>query len=759
MVKYSKVPLSVRLKRAALAADSWIDASLYNAGSGLGEIWLRISAQMDRLAVTGVRRVMVEIVSEGATLSVAGGMLLLALAQPAFQETNDDWLKKPDFAVTFLDRYGNEIGRRGILHDDSLELDEFPDVLIKAVLSTEDRRFYQHFGIDIIGTFRALTANARADGVVQGGSSITQQLAKNLFLTNERSLQRKINEAFLSLWLESRLTKNEILKLYLDRAYMGGGTFGAAAAAEFYFGKSVRDITLPEAAMLAGLFKAPSKYAPHVNLPAARSRASDVLGTMVANGFISDGLAEIARRNPATPVDRVRDSSPDYYLDWAFDEIRVMAQDGALKGERVLVVKTPHDASVQHLAENALEEGLRQEGKRWGVKQGAITVLDPDGAARAMVGGRDYGESQFNRATGSLRQPGSSFKPFVYAAAMMDGLVTPESMIVDGPTCIGNWCPNNYGRSYAGRVSLTTALQKSINTTPVRLTLMMGKGNARKGLARVIEMSHKMGITTELRNTAPLPIGAEGVRVLDMAAGFAVFSNGGMRGKPYAAMEISNGHGEILWRYQRDTAKPEQVLTADVAGGMNRMMTQVVEAGTGRRARIDGVPVAGKTGTTNAYRDAWFVGYSGNLVASVWLGNDNYHPTNRMTGGTLPAQIWQAFMEPAHRGLTIRPLPGVTPASPAIAANATADNGDELSANINLSRQSYDLLQGMSVLFDEASRTPLDITVQMHQQDRDQQIIQQAIIDDPAMGIEHRSELLRVAARKLLGPLQPPMRP
>lgn len=753
-----KIPLSTRLKRTALAVDSWIDASLYNAGSSLGELWARISARMDHLAVTGVRRVLVELASEGATLSVAGGMVLLALAQPAFQETDEDWLKKPDFAVTFLDRYGNEIGRRGILHDDSLELSDFPDVLIKAVLSTEDRRFYQHFGIDLLGTFRALTANARADGVVQGGSSITQQLAKNLFLTNERSLQRKINEAFLSLWLESRLTKNEILKLYLDRAYMGGGTFGAAAAAEFYFGKSVRDITLPEAAILAGLFKAPSKYAPHVNLPAARSRASDVLGTMVNNGYISEGQAEIARRNPATPVDRVRDTSPDYYLDWAFDEIRSMAKEGALKGERVLIVKTPLDSSIQHLAENALEEGLRQEGKRWGVKQGAITVLDPDGAVRAMVGGRDYGESQFNRATSSLRQPGSSFKPYVYAAAMMDGLVTPDTMIVDAPTCIGNWCPNNYGRSYAGRISLTIALQKSINTTPVRLTLMLGKGNARKGLQRVIDMCHSMGITTELRNTAPLPIGAEGVRVLDMAAGFAAFANGGMRAKPYAALEISNGHGDIIWRHKRDSVPAKRVLTPEVAAGMNQMMTRVVEAGTGRRAHIDGVPVAGKTGTTNAYRDAWFVGFTGNLVASVWLGNDNYHPSNRMTGGTLPAQIWQAFMEPAHRGLTIRALPGVAPVSPAIAVNAASDNADETGPNVNLSRQSYDLLQGMGTLFDEAVRTTYDTTVLKQPQGGERLKSRQSFYDPLAI-IKENGELNLIAASQAFGAYKMPAFP
>jgi penicillin-binding protein 1A len=285
----------------------------------------------------------------------------------------------------------------------------------------------------------------------------------------------------------------------------------------------------------------------------------------------------------------------------------------------------------------------------------------------------------------------------------MDGLVTPDSPIVDGPTCIGNWCPNNYNRGYAGRMTLTVALQRSINTTPVRLTLMMGKGNARNGLARVIEMSHAMGITTELRNTAPLPIGAEGVRVLDMAAGFAVFANGGLRAKPYAAVEIRNGHDDVIWRHDRDAGAPARVLTPEVAAGMNFMMHKVVEAGTGRRARIEGVPVAGKTGTTNAYRDGWFVGYTGNLVASVWLGNDDYKPANRMTGGTLPAQIWQTMMARAHRRLTIRPLPGVPTPAPAVAVSAAEAGDDDAGVPANLSRQSYELLQGMTALFREAS--------------------------------------------------------
>src|SRR5437588_10005985 len=348
---------------------------------------------------------------------------MLALAIPAFRETaDDDWLKKSELAVTFLDRYGTEIGSRGIRHNDSVPLEEFPDHLIKAVLATEDRRFYEHFGIDLPGTMRAVVTNARAGGVVQGGSSITQQLAKNLFLSNERTLERKINEAFLALWLETRLTKNEIFKLYLDRAYMGGGAFGVDAAAQFYFGKSARDVNLAEAAMLAGLFKAPTRFAPHINLPAARARANVVLDNLVDAGFMSDGQVFGARRNPATPVDRRDEGAPNYYLDYAFDEMRKLV-DKLPKHvtERAFVVRTALDSGLQRKAEEAIENSLRQYGRDYHATQAATVVADLDGGVRAMVGGRDYGASQFNRSTDAYRQPGSSFKPYVYTTALLNG--------------------------------------------------------------------------------------------------------------------------------------------------------------------------------------------------------------------------------------------------------------------------------------------------------------------------------------------------
>ena len=345
-----------RAGRAALALDSFVDSWFYESSRRARDRFASFAAFMDRFHVSGLKRLGVELGCETLTLGLGGLLIALTFAQMAFRETSDDWLKKQDLAVTFLDRYGKEVGKRGILHDDSVALDHLPDNLIKAVLATEDRRFFEHWGVDPIGTLRALTANARASGVVQGGSTLTQQLAKNLFLSNERSIERKIREVFLAMWLEARLSKRQILKLYLDRAYMGGGTFGVQAAAEFYFGKSVKDVSLAEAAMLAGLFKAPTKFAPHVNLPAARARAADVLNNLVDAGFMTQSQIFTALRNPATPVERERFDSPDWYLDWAFAEVKKLAFAGKLGSDRVLTVRTALDSAVQAKADETIEE-------------------------------------------------------------------------------------------------------------------------------------------------------------------------------------------------------------------------------------------------------------------------------------------------------------------------------------------------------------------------------------------------------------------
>ncbi len=615
--------------------------------AGIGVVLSGVDHGLHALRPRGLWRFASEILGDGLTLTAAGATLGLALALPAIEATKVDWRDQGDYAVTFLDSNGNEIGRRGIRQLDNVPLSEMPDYLIAAVLSTEDRRFYSHFGIDIWGTARALLENLRANEVVQGGSSITQQVARLLYLNNDRTIERKIQEAFIAVWLEATLTKDEILEIYLDRAYMGAGTFGVAAASEYYFGKPVTEVTLAEAAMLAGLFQAPSRYAPTVNLPSARARANEVLTNMVEAGYLTEGQVVGARLRPATVVVREEQAVPDYFLDWAFQQVKAAVPTG----DRILTVQTTLDPTIEHAAEDAVETSLRQSGEQYNVSQGAVVVLSPDGAVRAMVGGRDYGESQFNRATNAVRQPGSSFKPFVYATALMNGY-TPESIVPDAPITIGGWSPHNFGGGYAGPVTLTTALVTSINTVAVRLGQAVGQD-------QVANTAYAMGITTPLAITRSLPLGSSGVHVIDMASAYAVFANGGQRADPYAFTRIVNSHGEVVYDRARDAPPPEQALPANIVAEMNNMLVQVPEWGTGRAAHLAGIPTAGKTGTTNDFRDAWFVGFTGNYVAAVWFGNDNYETSNRMTGGSLPAQTWNRFMTVAHENVPIVPIPFV----------------------------------------------------------------------------------------------------
>ncbi|WP_274629690.1 transglycosylase domain-containing protein [Arvimicrobium flavum] len=638
-----------RIAAALLAVDAWIDSTVWNAGFKLGEFWERLTIFFRRFRVTGFRRALVELSSEGFTMGVAGAVLMLALAQPAFEATKGDWRLQGEFAVTFLDRYGAEVGRRGIIQRDSIPVDEMPDNLIKAVLATEDRRFFQHWGIDFFGLTRAMTENVRANSVVQGGSTLSQQLAKNLFLTNERTVERKVKEAFLSLWLEMNLSKKEILQLYLDRAYMGGGTFGIAAAADFYFGKSVKELNLAESAMLAGLFKAPARYAPHINLPAARARANEVLTNMVQGGFMTEGQVLSARLHPADVVDRGADKSPDYFLDWAFEQAKEI---GKKVGVRTMVARTTVDLGLQRAAEETLEYHLRTYGKEYDVAEGAIVMIENNGAVRAIVGGRDYGASQFNRATRALRQAGSSFKPYVFAAAMEKGF-TPDSLISDAPITWNGWSPKNYTRGYSGRMTLTTALVKSINTVPVRL--------AKEHLttAPVKALAEAMGVESPLESHKTMVLGTSGMTVMDQATGYSVFANGGYAGMRYGISQITTHGGEVVWDHDRDATPPHRVLSEKSADEMNSMLVQVPEWGTARRAALDGIRSAGKTGTTQAYRDAWYVGYTGNYTAAVWLGNDDFSPTNEMTGGSVPAMTWHRLMAYAHQNIELKPIPGI----------------------------------------------------------------------------------------------------
>lgn len=682
-----------KVSHALLALDGWIDSSIYEGGQNARARFESFAMFMDRFHVSGLKRVGVELACEGLTLGVFGGILALALAVPAFQQTSDDWLKKQDLAVTFLDRFGQEVGRRGIRHDDAVPFDELPRNLIQAVISTEDRRFFDHFGIDIIGTMRALAVNTRASGVVQGGSSLTQQLAKNLFLSNERTVERKVNEAFLALWLESHLSKRQILGLYLDRAYLGAGTFGVQAASEFYFGKSVRDLTLPEAAMIAGLFKAPTKYAPHINLPAARARANDVLNNMVDAGYLSAGQIYAAQRNPATPVDRQRGSSPDWYLDWAFNEVKGMAAAGKFGDERVLTVRLALDPNIQRHAEETIENQLREFGPAYHAKQAATVLMDPTGAVRTIVGGRDYGGSQFNRATDALRQPGSSFKPFVYLTALMSGRFHPSTMISGASLCIGNYCPHNFKNESAGNIPLVTALMKSLNTVAIRLSIEVGDAvpgasnvfsRAKSGRAKIIATAKRLGITTPLEDTVSLPLGADDVNVMEMASAYAGFANGGKRVVPYAAVSISNGRGDVIYRHDRDAPAPQQVVDAKAVAELNWMLHQNVLGGTGRRAALENHEAAGKTGTTNGYKDAWFDGFTGNYVAAVWFGNDDDTPMKEMTGGTLPASTWHEIMTYAHQNVDPKPIFGVPLSTPAFKVSSASPSDTAAPAEPNV---------------------------------------------------------------------------
>lgn len=659
-------------KAGMLAADAWLNSSLYEFWQTLGRGYTRYQDFMSRFHVSGIRRFFVEILSDAFSFGAIGAVLMTALALPAFDIIDRGAFNKAeDYSVVFMDQFGNEIGRRGIRSDDSVALDQMPDYLLKATLATEDRRFYEHFGIDVVGTLRALMSNAQGDRGTQGGSSITQQLAKNLFLSSERTLERKIVEAFLSLWLEWNYSKDQILKLYFDRAYMGGGNYGVTAAAEFYFGKRVQDISLAEAAMLAGMFKAPGNYAPHVDLAAARGRANLVLTNLVASGFLTEGQVTAARRHPAAAIDRSDDiNSPNYFLDWAFEEAKAIIESTNAPGNN-FIVRTTIDTTLQSYAEEAITSVIREQGEQYRVEQGAMVVTDTQGAIRAMVGGTDYAKSQFNRAIVSTRQPGSSYKPFVYAEAFEQLGLTPSDTISDRPVCIGDWCPQNYGRSYRGQTTLLSAFAASINTVPVTLSIKTGRD-------AIAQLSYRMGLRQEYPVTRSLALGVASVSVLDMTSSYAVFANRGYKTQAYGLTRMTTLNDQLVWERDADAPR-ERVLSEQTVSYMNQMMHTVVTGGTGRRAAVEGVPALGKTGTTTSYRDAWFCGFTGNYVAAVWFGNDDYRPTNNLTGGSLPATAWQKFMAFAHTNIEVMPVFGVDFEPPqAIVADTDLEQVEEV---------------------------------------------------------------------------------
>ena len=634
------------------AADAAISSAVFGAWAFIKGVWAAYAAWLERFRVSGIRRFIVDILDDAATFSTIFAFVVVAYMLPPFSGKGDVWNARRQLAVTITDPNGEIIGRRGIRQDDSIPLEEFSPYLVKAVLATEDARFYEHFGVDIIGTLRAAIANARAQGVVQGGSTLTQQLAKNLFLSPERSFRRKIHEAFLALWIEAHLSKDEILKLYLDRSYLGSGNYGVEAAAQYYFGKSARDLNLKEAAMIAGLFKAPSKYSPATHPEAAERRANVVLHRMLDAGFISYGELLAARRQKVTIVGGQEDSAPQHFLDLVYRETQDILKRRGLTNEYVVEVKSTIDMRMQKLAQKAITQALEKYGSAYRASQGALVALTPEGAIRAIVGGRDYETSQFNRAIDAWRQPGSSFKPFVYLTALLNGM-TPNTIVLDAPVTIRGWTPQNYSRRYHGRVPLITAITHSYNSVPVRLMLKFGA-------KEIIRTARRAGLDAPLKAVPSLPLGANEVTVLDITGAYAAFANGGYRVQPYSVLEIRRPDGTLIYSRKDDPdAQPVREFPEKKIAQLNRMLASVVANGTARRAQLGFTPQAGKTGTTSSYRDAWFIGFTGHLVTGIWFGNDDYTPTKKMTGGSLPAMTWKAFMEKALAGMEPRPLPGV----------------------------------------------------------------------------------------------------
>ncbi len=545
-------------------------------------------------------------------------------------------------SITLLAADGSPIASTGEVYGRTVTVAQLPPALPHAVLAVEDRRFYQHWGIDLRGLARALWTNLRAGEVVQGGSTITQQLAKVLFLTPDRTLRRKAQEALLAMWLETRFTKDEILSLYLNRVYLGSGTYGVDAAARRYFDKPATEVTLYEAAQLAGLLKAPSRYNPVNDYQRAGARTRVVLNAMAEAGFISDAEAmQAMATKPGRP--RLESRRARYYADW------VMEQIGDFVGriDSDLTVITTLDPRLQAIAEDELTAMLANEGAQRGVAQAAFVAMSPDGAVRAMVGGRDYGESQFNRSVQALRQPGSAFKAFVYLAALENGW-RPDDRMTDAPVAVGDWRPDNYGGRYYGDVTLREAFARSLNSVAVQLTERVGRD-------RVAEAARRLGITSDLEVAPSLALGASEVTLLELTGAYATFANRGHGVWPYGILEIRDATGRTV--YQRRGGGPGLVVGAHNVDQMTNLMTASVEWGTGKAAQI-GRPAAGKTGTSQEFRDAWFVGFTRELVAGTWFGNDDGAPMQGVTGGGLPAGLWARFMAQALQDQAPQPLAG-----------------------------------------------------------------------------------------------------
>jgi penicillin-binding protein 1A len=551
----------------------------------------------------------------------------------------------PSQDVTILDDHGRLIARRGLTQGAMVRAEDLPDYVPNAFIAIEDRRFRSHIGIDPIGLTRAAFQNMLNGHVVQGGSTITQQLAKNLFLSPSRTFDRKLQEAMLALYLESRYSKNQILTLYLNRVYFGAGVFGIEAASEKFFGKHAGELSLTEAAMIAGSVKAPARFNPLSDMDAGLQRARLVLAAMQEAGFIDANTMNLAGSTRPRVVRANGTPASGFFADW----IMAHLNDYVGATSEPIIVETSFDLDAQTMAENAIAQGLSAQGAKFNASQAALVAMTPDGAVRAMVGGRDYGGSGFNRATDAVRQPGSAFKPFVYLTALEHGH-TIDEMVNDGPVDIHGWKPTDFEGHFKGRIPLIEAFADSSNSVSAQLTQELGP-------RAVVETARRLGIVSPLSAVASLALGTSGVTPLELTGAYASFANGGYGVQPFGVVRIRTRSGHVL--YQHRAPAIGAVMSADDDTQMTRLMTEVTATGTGKAARLEDRPTAGKTGTTQDFHDAWFVGFTADLVCGVWIGNDNNAPMVKATGGTLPANIFHAFMSDAEQGLPARPLAGM----------------------------------------------------------------------------------------------------
>jgi len=545
----------------------------------------------------------------------------------------------PDIKIVNLD--GQLVANYGEAHGATLQYQDFSPYLIQAVISTEDRRFFEHFGIDLIGLVRAASVNFIAHRVVQGGSTITQQLAKIVFFSPERTMKRKIQEMILALWLEHKYSKQEILSMYLNRVYLGGGNFGVDAAAHNFFSKSASELSLSEAAVLAGLIRAPSRYSPTSNPELSAQRAKQVLANMVDAGYISLEKAVEAEKDLKHEAQVT--SSNMYFAEWIAEQVPLYL------GVQVsdIIVKTTLDLRMQKAAEEAIKKSLDENGEKLKIGQGALVSLANDGRILAMVGGKNYKASPFNRATQAQRQPGSSFKLFVYLAAFEHGLA-PDSTMIDQPVEIEDWAPENYEQKFLGEVTLSEAFALSLNSIAVQLGQTVG-------IDHVIEMAQRLGIASKLMEIPSAALGTNEVNLLELTQAYAAVANNGYKVKAYGIEEIDNTSGVVL--YKHEPQEPEQVLEKNTVYKINSVLSDVVNRGTGQAAKLGDRPAAGKTGTSQDYRDAWFMGFTPQITTGVWVGNDDDTPMKKVTGGKIAAPIWKEYMTVAMEGLPVEEIP------------------------------------------------------------------------------------------------------